>query len=138
MDPHKTACIAIILALATKRRVKRKRWMKEWLKKREQYSHILLLNEIRDTGPEDYKNYFLNRLPGLIFQGNIISLISQLALDRCRVSADDRWLTSVTCYCSIRWAKAGRLAFIWEGNRDETIDEPCKPHPSVSDVVYEL
>ncbi|KAK9887976.1 hypothetical protein WA026_000267 [Henosepilachna vigintioctopunctata] len=58
MDPHKTACIAIILALATKRRVKRKRWMKEWLKKREEYSHILLLNEIRDTEPEDYKNYF--------------------------------------------------------------------------------
>ena len=37
---------------------KRKRWMQEWLKKREQYSHVLLLNEIRDTEPEDYKNYF--------------------------------------------------------------------------------
>ncbi|KAK9875678.1 hypothetical protein WA026_009474, partial [Henosepilachna vigintioctopunctata] len=58
IGPHKTACIAIILALATKRRVNRKRWMKQWLKKHEQFSHILLLNEIRDTEPEDYKNYF--------------------------------------------------------------------------------
>ena len=24
----------------------------------EKYSHVLLLNEIRDTEPEDYKNYF--------------------------------------------------------------------------------
>jgi hypothetical protein len=37
------------------RQVKRKRWMQEWLKKRKQYSHVLLLNEIRDTKPEDYK-----------------------------------------------------------------------------------
>ena len=29
------------------RRVKRKRWMQEWLKKREKYSHVLLLNEIK-------------------------------------------------------------------------------------------
>ena len=39
-------------------RVKRKRWMQEWLKKREQYPHVFLLNEIKDTEPEDYKNYF--------------------------------------------------------------------------------
>ena len=32
--------------------------MQEWLKKLEQYSHVLLFNEIRDTEPEDYKNYF--------------------------------------------------------------------------------
>ena len=32
--------------------------MQEWLKKREQYSHALLMNEIKNTEPEDYKNYF--------------------------------------------------------------------------------
>ena len=37
------------------RRLKRKRWMQEWLKKREQYSLVLLLNEIRDAEREDYK-----------------------------------------------------------------------------------
>ena len=40
------------------RRVKRKRWIQEWLKKLEKYSQVLLFNEIRDTEPEDYKNYF--------------------------------------------------------------------------------
>lgn len=34
------------------------RWMKEWRKKREQYSHVILLREIADTETEDYKNYF--------------------------------------------------------------------------------
>lgn len=46
------------MALATKRRVKLSTWMKEWLKKREQYSHVLLLNEIRDSDPDGHKNYF--------------------------------------------------------------------------------
>jgi len=60
MDPHKEkACIAIILALLTKKkRVKRKEWIKDWIKKRELYSHCNLLNEIRFTYTEDYKNYF--------------------------------------------------------------------------------
>ena len=28
------------------------------MKKPEEHSHVLLLNEIRDTESEDYKNYF--------------------------------------------------------------------------------
>lgn len=58
MDPRRKACIAIILALGTKRNVKRQRWMKNWLQKREKYSHVVLLKEIGMTESEDYRNYF--------------------------------------------------------------------------------
>lgn len=58
MDPRRKACIAIILALGTKRNVKRRRWMKNWLQKREKYSHVVLLKEIGATESEDYRNYF--------------------------------------------------------------------------------
>jgi hypothetical protein len=58
MDLQRKACLAIILALGTKRRVKRRCWMKEWLKKRNKYSHVVLLKEISATEVDDYKNYF--------------------------------------------------------------------------------
>lgn len=58
MDSRKKACLAIILALARKRRVNRRLWMKEWLKKRDKYSHVVLLKEISITETDDFKNYF--------------------------------------------------------------------------------
>lgn len=48
-----------ILALATKRQVKKRRcWMKRWLRERDRYSHIVLLRDIAATEKEDYRNYF--------------------------------------------------------------------------------
>lgn len=58
MDSRQKACLAIILACAANKRVKRKRWVKDWLKKREQFSHMVLLKEILKTDADDYKNYF--------------------------------------------------------------------------------
>lgn len=58
MDNRTKACIAIVLALSTKRNVKRRRWMKAWLQTREKYSHVTLLKEISVTEADDYKNYF--------------------------------------------------------------------------------
>jgi hypothetical protein len=58
MDPRRNACIAIILALGTKQNVKRRPWMKNWLQKREKYSHVLLLKEIGMTKSEDYRSHF--------------------------------------------------------------------------------
>lgn len=58
MDPRKKACFAIILALGVKRDKKRRYWMKEWLKKRDVYSHVVLLSEISVSDPEDFLNYF--------------------------------------------------------------------------------
>lgn len=72
MKNKEKACLALILFCASKRRVNRKRWMKEWLKKRQSYTHINLLNEIIVTNEDDYKNYFrmsgntFNMLLGLV------------------------------------------------------------------------
>jgi hypothetical protein len=33
--------------------------MKEWLKKRDKYSHVVLWKEVSATEVDDYKNYFL-------------------------------------------------------------------------------
>jgi hypothetical protein len=57
MDPRRKTCIAIILALGTKRNINRRRWMKNCLQKREKYSHILL-KEIGVTESVDNRNYF--------------------------------------------------------------------------------
>jgi hypothetical protein len=52
------ACLAILLALSLRRRVKRRLWVKEWYKERGKYTHLNLLREISETHAEsDYKNY---------------------------------------------------------------------------------
>jgi hypothetical protein len=43
--------------LATKKRVKRRRWTKEWVLKRDVYTHWNLVSEIRGAEGEDYENY---------------------------------------------------------------------------------
>lgn len=60
MDIHRRkACIAILIAILSKRRVKRKRWVKDWLLKRDFYTHINLLTVIRDSKDDkDFANYF--------------------------------------------------------------------------------
>ncbi|KAK4876884.1 hypothetical protein RN001_009390 [Aquatica leii] len=58
MNKIQKASVAIILACATKHTVKRKRWVKNWLKKRVEYSHLVLLKEILEADAADYKNYF--------------------------------------------------------------------------------
>ena len=57
MDLRRKACLALILALGMKRHVKRRCWMKEWLKKHDKYSHVNLLKEISAVEVDDYKNY---------------------------------------------------------------------------------
>lgn len=49
----------MLLKLQSKRKMivkKRSKWCKNWLLKREQYSHINLLNELRSE-PNDWRNY---------------------------------------------------------------------------------
>lgn len=61
MDDQQKACLAIILALSVpNKRVlrKRKRWVKEWISKRKQYTHLNLLNEVKVSDPKDFNNYF--------------------------------------------------------------------------------
>jgi hypothetical protein len=54
----KTACVAIIATLGTKKCVKRRRWTKEWLLKRNVYTHLNLVSEIRGAEGEDYESYY--------------------------------------------------------------------------------
>lgn len=61
MDKKKQACIAIILyctSLIKDRKKKKRRWVKKWIAKRKTFTHLNLLNYIKDTEPEDYRNYF--------------------------------------------------------------------------------
>lgn len=54
----KKACAMIIIALMLKKRIKRKRWMKRWLQRREHYTHLNLLKEIREEEKDDFANYY--------------------------------------------------------------------------------
>jgi hypothetical protein len=40
------------------KRVKRRRWTKEWLLKRDFYTHMNLVSEIRGAEDEDCENYY--------------------------------------------------------------------------------
>lgn len=73
-DNINKACVAIILAIALKKRSKRKKWMKYWFKQREKYTHLNLLNQIREYQEmDDYENYF--RMPDARFE-HLLELIT--------------------------------------------------------------
>ena len=44
--------------LRTKNKKKRKMWSKKWLLRRDRFTHLNLLNFIKNDCPEDYRNYF--------------------------------------------------------------------------------
>lgn len=59
----KAAILATVLLLLDehnkkeKRRKQRRKWCKDWLLKRNTYSHMNLLKDLRKTEPIDFKNY---------------------------------------------------------------------------------
>lgn len=64
LNDTEAACIAIALAVCCKKKKKR-RWMKDWFKKRDEYTHENLLNDLRLSEPGDFKNFL--RLDGRSF-----------------------------------------------------------------------
>ncbi|KAK9887459.1 hypothetical protein WA026_022606 [Henosepilachna vigintioctopunctata] len=52
------ALIGVSFATDSNRKRKRSVWCKDWLRKRELFSHVNLLNELR-TSPKDWHNYKL-------------------------------------------------------------------------------
>jgi hypothetical protein len=48
--------LAIVLAVCLKKE-KQRRWMKEWLKKRNEYTHENLLKDLRLSEPSDSQNF---------------------------------------------------------------------------------
>lgn len=65
--------IAIQQANAKKRR--RSQWTKQWLRKRERYSHMTLLRDLKENNPDDFRNYL--RMPDESFQ-LLLSQVSPL------------------------------------------------------------
>lgn len=62
MSDTDDTCTAVVIACLTKKKkVKRKRkqrmWMKEWLKKRDSFSHDRLVAEVKRSSAVDYRNY---------------------------------------------------------------------------------
>jgi hypothetical protein len=56
---HVDAVAYVVIALLLKPKKKRKKrvWMKEWLKIRNKFTHEILLNELRASEPNDFKNF---------------------------------------------------------------------------------
>ncbi|KAG5893849.1 hypothetical protein JTB14_002575 [Gonioctena quinquepunctata] len=61
MSDTDDCCAAIILALGTEKRAKKRRkpnmWVKSWLLKRNKFGHDRLVTELRLTSAADYRNY---------------------------------------------------------------------------------
>jgi hypothetical protein len=51
--------------LATKKRVKRRRWTNEWLLKRDVYTHLNLVSEIKGAEGEDFENYYRRKMSSI-------------------------------------------------------------------------
>ena len=51
------SCLAIALTVCLKNEKKKRKWMKEWLKKRNEYTHENLLKDVRLSEPSDFPNF---------------------------------------------------------------------------------
>jgi hypothetical protein len=58
LSDTEASCLAMALAVCLKNKEKKKRrWMKEWLKKRNGYTHENLLKYLRLSEPSDFQNF---------------------------------------------------------------------------------
>ena len=58
MRDKRKAYIALIMSLWLKKRRKRRMWVKDWIGKRNIFTHVNLLNEIKKTDVDDFQRYF--------------------------------------------------------------------------------
>jgi hypothetical protein len=82
----KKACVTIIAALATKKRVKRRRWTKEWLLKRDFHTHLNLVSEIRGAEGEGYENYYLKKDAFHQFKPSINAIHDQFPVNMIKIT----------------------------------------------------
>ena len=58
LSDTEASCLVIALAVCLKKKEKKKhRWMKEWLKKGNEYTHENLLIDLRLSEPSDFQNF---------------------------------------------------------------------------------
>jgi len=55
LSDTEASCLAIALAVCFKK--EKRTWMKEWLKKRNEYTHESLLKDLRLSKPSDFQNF---------------------------------------------------------------------------------
>lgn len=76
-DKKRASCVAIALVVASKKKDKNKRrWMKEWFKKRNKYTHENLLNDLRISEPSDFQNFL--RLDSTVFEELLRMVIPEI------------------------------------------------------------
>lgn len=68
------ALVGLLVAVKCKKKRKRKTWCKDWLTKRNEYTHTRLLKELR-SDPSDYRNYL--RMNEEVYQ-TLLSLVTPL------------------------------------------------------------
>jgi len=105
---REAACIAIVLALESmepKKKRKRKVWMKDWLKKRHEFTHDNLLQELVISSSVDYKNFLrMDKETFIDLLGMVMPLIRKVDTKlRDAISASE-WLSS-----TLRFLATGQL-----------------------------
>ena len=55
MDP--VVMISIALLLDKRKRKQKKFWTKQWFQQKQNFGHVMLLNELRINHPDDYRNF---------------------------------------------------------------------------------
>lgn len=111
------ACLAIIIALEsdnTKKKHRRRMWIKYWFKKRSSFAHDNLLQELSISAPADYENYLrmdhltfldlLQRVQPLIKKENTIMRDSIPASNR--LSSTLRFLATGQSYEELKFVTA--------------------------------
>ena len=57
LSDKEASCLAIALAVRLKKEKRKCRWMREWLKKINEYIHENLLKDLRLSEPSDFQNF---------------------------------------------------------------------------------
>lgn len=122
-----------LLVVLKKRRIKRKCWSKNWLMKRETYSHVNLLNELKVT-PKDWHNYL--RMDESTYL-NLLSLVAPLiekqdTVMRRAISPHERLIAT------LRFLATGRS---FEDMKYSTIISPQalgKIIPETCEAIYKV
>lgn len=103
--------LAALAVLLGKTRTKRSKWSKEWLLKRQRYSHTTLLMELATSEENDFRNYLRMDLDTY---NELLSLVTPLLLkqDTCmrksispheRLSATLRYLATGRSYEDLKF-----------------------------------
>lgn len=58
---------------------KRKRWVKQWIAKRRQYTHLNALNEVQLLDPKDSNNYFQINIDNY---NQLLSMVAPLGYEK--------------------------------------------------------